>query len=141
VQQSDFVKDAFDELSRSPELASGEINNAPRQRRHTLSGLEILPPCFPVTSPKRQSPPSPSSTLTQLLNPSEWAAPPRILLVEDDEICQHLSRKLLQKIGCQIDVVADGRAAISQMNFAKYDLVLMVCRFAFCGLVITLRIS
>ncbi|WPK25906.1 hypothetical protein PUMCH_003242 [Australozyma saopauloensis] len=48
-----------------------------------------------------------------------------VLLVEDDNVCIQLCRKLLIKYGCQVTVVTDGLLAIDTAKQTKYDLVLM----------------
>lgn len=55
-----------------------------------------------------------------------WAVPPRVLLVDDDEVNRRMSSKFLQVFGCTIDVAVDGVGAVERMNLEKYDLVLMV---------------
>lgn len=59
-----------------------------------------------------------------------WAVPPRVLLVDDDEVNRRISSKFLQVFGCTIDVAVDGLQAVDRMNLEKYDLVLMV-RFVY----------
>lgn len=54
-----------------------------------------------------------------------WTVPPRVLLVDDDEVCRRLSSKFLQVFGCSIDYAVDGMSAVNKMNQEKYDLVLM----------------
>jgi len=55
------------------------------------------------------------------------SVPPKILLVEDDDMCRKLSSKLLQVFGCTFDVATDGLDAVEKMNYGnKYDIVLMV---------------
>lgn len=54
-----------------------------------------------------------------------WTAPPRVLLVDDDQVCRRLSSKFLQVFGCSIDYAVDGMTAVNKMNQEKYDLVLM----------------
>lgn len=54
-----------------------------------------------------------------------WTVPPRVLLVDDDEVCRRLSSKFLQVFGCSIDYAVDGMSAVNKMNLEKYDLVLM----------------
>ncbi|ORX94512.1 hypothetical protein K493DRAFT_283747 [Basidiobolus meristosporus CBS 931.73] len=56
---------------------------------------------------------------------SSWSVPPKVLLVEDDAICQRLSGKLLQIFGCSFDIATDGVAAVNKMNLEKYDIVFM----------------
>jgi osomolarity two-component system response regulator SKN7 len=62
-----------------------------------------------------------------------WAVPPRVLLVDDDEVNRRMSSKFLQVFGCTIDVAVDGVGAVERMNLEKYDLVLMVGFFFFLG--------
>ncbi|KAG8943500.1 kinase-regulated stress-responsive transcription factor skn7 [Tulasnella sp. 424] len=54
-----------------------------------------------------------------------WADPPRVLLVEDDQVSREIFSKFLQVSGCTIDVAVDGSGAVNKMNLEKYDLVLM----------------
>ncbi|KAG8910611.1 kinase-regulated stress-responsive transcription factor skn7, partial [Tulasnella sp. 417] len=54
-----------------------------------------------------------------------WAVPPRVLLVEDDQVSRHKFSKFLQVSGCTIDVAVDGVGAVNKMSVEKYDLVLM----------------
>ncbi|KAL0093342.1 hypothetical protein F4703DRAFT_1767739 [Phycomyces blakesleeanus] len=54
-----------------------------------------------------------------------WTVPPRVLLVDDDSVYRDLSGKLLQVIGCTIDLAKDGVEAIGKMGAEKYDLILM----------------
>ena len=49
----------------------------------------------------------------------------RILLVEDSPTNQIVARALLEKVGCQVDVVATGLAALERMQQQPFDLVLM----------------
>ncbi|KAK9712890.1 kinase-regulated stress-responsive transcription factor skn7 [Basidiobolus ranarum] len=58
-------------------------------------------------------------------NQSAWSVPPKVLLVEDDTMCQRLSGKLLQIFGCSFDIATDGVAAVNRMNLEKYDIVFM----------------
>ncbi|MEQ8500667.1 MAG: response regulator [Sneathiellaceae bacterium] len=51
-----------------------------------------------------------------------------VLLAEDNEINQQVARELLENMGIQVDLVADGRAAVNRVleaGPAGYDLVLM----------------
>lgn len=51
---------------------------------------------------------SPSSPQT-----NQWTTAPVILLVEDDLVCQRLSTKFLNKLGCQVAVAGDGVSAVN----------------------------
>jgi CheY-like chemotaxis protein len=50
---------------------------------------------------------------------------PVLLLVEDNQTNQLLGKRLLEHLGCEVDVVADGAAAVSGVRHRAYDLVLM----------------
>ncbi len=49
----------------------------------------------------------------------------RVLLVEDNEINQEIARELLQDLGLLVDIAADGRQGVAQVQRARYDVVLM----------------
>ncbi len=49
---------------------------------------------------------------------------PKILLVEDTPVIQHVHSKFLQIIGCDIDVAVNGYAAIKKCS-ERFDLIFM----------------
>jgi CheY-like chemotaxis protein/HPt (histidine-containing phosphotransfer) domain-containing protein len=49
----------------------------------------------------------------------------RVLLAEDNPVNQDVARELLEAVGLQVDVVADGQAALDSLALTPYDLVLM----------------
>ena len=53
--------------------------------------------------------------------------PFRILVVDDNEINQVVVCKFLQKLGCQVEVARNGRAAVDSIAHATFDAVLMDC--------------
>ena len=54
--------------------------------------------------------------------------PLRVLVAEDNVINQVLAVKMLQKLGCRPDVVANGREAVDAARRADYDAIFMDCQ-------------
>ncbi|MEO5881568.1 MAG: ATP-binding protein, partial [Caldimonas sp.] len=55
------------------------------------------------------------------------AVPACVLLAEDDRVNQMVVMTMLEKLGCVVDVVANGDAACSAVAQKRYDLVFMDC--------------
>ena len=51
-----------------------------------------------------------------------------VLLVEDSATNQLLARRLLERLGCEVDVAADGSLALQALAARRYRLVLMDCQ-------------
>jgi PAS domain S-box-containing protein len=49
----------------------------------------------------------------------------RILVVEDNTVNQQVTRRFLERLGCEVDVAENGQRAIEFTTRASYDLVLM----------------
>jgi CheY-like chemotaxis protein/HPt (histidine-containing phosphotransfer) domain-containing protein len=54
--------------------------------------------------------------------------PMHVLLVEDNRINQKVATLLLEKLGCRVDIAADGREALRAVGTDDYDLILMDCQ-------------
>ncbi len=52
----------------------------------------------------------------------------RVLVAEDNPVNQQVALGMLSKLGCQVDIVADGRQAIEAVSASLYDLVFMDCQ-------------
>ncbi len=52
----------------------------------------------------------------------------RVLLAEDDFATQKLERKMLESLGCDVDVASNGREAVLGATRNTYDLILMDCQ-------------
>ncbi len=50
-----------------------------------------------------------------------------ILIVDDNPVNQRLARRLVEKIGYEVDVVSDGSDAVAALGQRRYDAVLMDC--------------
>jgi len=49
----------------------------------------------------------------------------RVLVAEDDEVSGKAARTMLERLGCSVDVVADGSDAVQLFRKQDYDLILM----------------
>jgi CheY-like chemotaxis protein len=56
------------------------------------------------------------------------AARPTVLVAEDNPVNQRVAVKMLERLGCRVDLVADGTEAVSRVASTAYDLVLMDCQ-------------
>ena len=52
----------------------------------------------------------------------------RVLLAEDNAVNQRLALRLLEKLGCRVDVAGNGREAVRMAQQFTYDLIFMDCR-------------
>jgi CheY-like chemotaxis protein len=51
----------------------------------------------------------------------------RVLVVEDNEDNQSITQSLLERLGCEVDLVSDGQLALDRLAEQSYDLVFMDC--------------
>jgi signal transduction histidine kinase/CheY-like chemotaxis protein len=52
----------------------------------------------------------------------------RVLVAEDNVINQRLAMRMLEKLGCRVDAVANGHEAVEALGRIAYDLVFMDCQ-------------
>ena len=50
-----------------------------------------------------------------------------VLVADDNPVNQKLTRRLLEKLGCEVDVVSDGREALERWTQRPYDIIFMDC--------------
>ncbi|MEQ8280143.1 MAG: SDR family NAD(P)-dependent oxidoreductase [Deltaproteobacteria bacterium] len=51
----------------------------------------------------------------------------RVLVAEDNKVNQVVARRMLERMGCQVFIAADGQEAIDRLASETFDLVLMDC--------------
>ena len=59
---------------------------------------------------------------------AEYRTPPEVLLAEDNATNQFIAKKLLEKLGCCIDIVDNGLEAVNAVKTKRYDFIFMDCQ-------------
>ena len=117
--------------------------SGPSAASGSKSGITAAPSSASSAAPTPQSSTPQKLRVRRSTFVPGWAVPPRVLLVDDDEVNRRISSKFLQVFGCTIDVAVDGLQAVNRMNLEKYDLVLMVrfvCFFELVWLLMSLLV-
>jgi PAS domain S-box-containing protein len=55
-------------------------------------------------------------------------AKPRVLVVEDNAVNRKVAMRMVEKLGCRVDAVEDGVAALETLDENRYDVILMDCQ-------------
>jgi CheY-like chemotaxis protein len=85
---------------------------------HRAPAIPAGRPALPAPEPSgRRGPETP-------LAPARY----RVLLVEDNLVNQKVGAKMLAKLGCRVDVAANGKEAVRMVEQGAYDIVFMDCQ-------------
>ena len=84
-------------------------------------GLERL------LAPRCELPESGARTQATEPDPAD-TIPRRVLLVDDNVVNQKVATKMLEKMGCRVDVAGNGREALTSWGRAPYDMIFMDCQ-------------
>ena len=108
-------------LAISRELAramGGDVRLVSTSARGTTFSFEAaVAPCL-----------SPSATATvAATSGTEWLRA-RVLVVEDNAVNALVARLMLEKFGAEVEIAADGAAALSSYSSRRPDLILMDCQ-------------
>ncbi|MBM4263253.1 MAG: response regulator [Deltaproteobacteria bacterium] len=71
---------------------------------------------------------NPSQPVTQTTRAHKSILQTRALLAEDEKVNQRVAVRMLQKLGCQVDVAVNGKEALTALESKPYDIVFMDCR-------------
>jgi CheY-like chemotaxis protein len=52
----------------------------------------------------------------------------RVLLADDNVVNQKIAARMLEKLGCRVDIVANGHEAVNAIAHRSYDVLLMDCQ-------------
>jgi PAS domain S-box-containing protein len=89
--------------------------------------LALGAPSTPATKSLEEKSPA----IAALRAPEQTAAHPPlgllVLVAEDNLINQKVASHLIRKLGCTVQVVADGKEAVEMVRMAPYDVVFMDC--------------
>lgn len=89
---------------------------------HTV--LEAIENARQATGQARPAEPTLSQPPFPLLEP---ASVPHVLLVEDNEVSRQVCETMLKRMGCRVDLAADGVEGVEQAKRRDFDLIFMDC--------------
>jgi CheY-like chemotaxis protein len=93
--------------------------------------VALVPSGEPADLPTRPAVPAPSPRVPEPAAAASVADAPgrevRVLVVDDQPVNQKIARHVLERLGCRVDLAADGAQAVERALDGRYDLILMDC--------------
>ena len=107
-----------DELARSRELGFGAYLSKPVKRQELFRALAQVLADKPIETPPRASASAPALPVFRA----------RVLLAEDNAVNQIVARNMLKALGCEPQIVQNGREVLDVLEHETFDVVLMDCQ-------------
>jgi len=123
---ADSARDAGFAGTLSKPVRPGNLVKALRHAGETnavVKSTSPLPPEYERGTPEAAARPKPRPA-----KPKPEPKGPRVLLAEDNPVNARLAQAQLAKLGCRVDVVADGALAVEAALRTQYALILMDCQ-------------
>lgn len=103
----------------------GELTLAKPVKQEALRAL-LTGTVTPSTTPAKENGKAPSADRGPVApSPIPSDAPTRVLLVEDNIVNQKVGKRMLQKLGCQVDVAGTGEEALTKLDEFDYPILFM----------------
>ncbi|MEO8450395.1 MAG: response regulator [Gemmatimonadota bacterium] len=100
------------------EQALGAVLAGPASGRRIVTRHSLAEAGLPRQRPEPAASPVPGAAAPR---------PVRVLLAEDHIVNQRLAVRMLERLGCRVDVAANGAEAVAMTTQFDYDLILMDC--------------
>src|SRR5690606_31064712 len=113
-------------------VATADAPAPPRRPEPAPAAQPPTPaPTPPPTPPPSRPEPAPARPTPAVGHtPLDTAVPPgvRVLVAEDNPVNQRVALRMLEKLGCVVEVVANGEEAVEAVLANRYAMVFMDCQ-------------